>query len=97
MKTSEFRLGQRVRRRSNEGSFVKDRSNSPRLKGRRVGIVIGLPEMISPRHRAVEVQWEGSTRSDKILIHRLEALPLRLQPIALGGQWQPTGSPILGG
>lgn len=95
MKADEFRLGQRVRRRANEGSFVKDRNTNPALKGRRIGIVIGLPELMSPRIFAVRVQWEGSTRSDAVPIHRLEALPLEQQPVALGGQWHPPRSPLL--
>jgi len=97
MRAVEFRLGQRVRRRANEGSFVKDRNTNPALKGRRIGVVIGLPELMSPRILAVRVQWEGSTRFDEVAIHRLEALPLKEQPIALGGQWHPPKSPLLAG
>ena len=91
MKASDFKLGMRVRRRSGEGAFVKDRLG----KSRRVGIVIGLPEPVSNKHRGVTVQIEGSLRQEKILIHRLEALPLKEQPIALGGQWKPDASTFL--
>lgn len=87
MKTEDFKLGMRVRRRSDEGSFVKDRAGAA-LRGRRIGIVIGLPEPISPRHKGCAVQWEGSASAPEVIfIHRLEALPLKEQPVALGGQW----------
>lgn len=85
MKAAEFKLGLRVRRRSGDGSFVKDRGAA--LKGRRIAIVIGLPEVISPKQRGVRVQYEGTLLSEIVPIHRLEALPLREQPVALGGQW----------
>ena len=87
MKTSEFKLGMRVRRRSGEGSFVKDRLSNADLKGRRIGIVVGLPEAISPKQRGVTLQYEGTLLSEIVPIHRLEALDLREQPVALGGQW----------
>ena len=85
MKVSEFKLGMRVRRRSGEGAFVKDRLGT----SRRIGIVVGLPEPVSNKHRGVAVMLEGTARQEVILIHRLEALPLKDQPIALGGQWKP--------
>jgi hypothetical protein len=88
VKAADIQLGMRVKRRSHEGSFVKDRTSNPDLKGRRVGIVIGLPEELSTRHRAVRIQFEGSTRSELILLHRLEALPAAEQPVALGGKWK---------
>jgi hypothetical protein len=91
MKAADFRLGMRVRRRSGESSFVRDRGQGQggvALKGRRIGIVVGLPEAISPRQRGVTIQYEGALRSEVIPIHRLEALPLKEQPIALGGTWQ---------
>ena len=87
MKTSDFKLGMRVRRRSGEGSFVKDRLANADLKGRRIGIVVGLPEAISPKQRGVTLQYEGTLLSEIVPIHRLEALALREQPVALGGQW----------
>lgn len=89
MKASDFQLGMRVRRRTDESSFVRDRRDHPKLKGRRPGIVIGTPERMGERHLAVRIQWEGSTRQDLVLIHRLEKLPLKEQPVALGGQWLP--------
>lgn len=90
MRTLEFQLGMRVRRRSGEGSFVKDRLSNTALKGRRIGIVVGLPEPISTKHRGVSVQWEGSASPPEIVfIHRLEPLPSKEQPVALGGQWAP--------
>ena len=88
MKTADFQLGMRVRRRTDESSFVRDRRDHPKLKGRRAGIVVGMPERMGERHVAVAIQWEGSTRVDHVLIHRLEALPKREQPVALGGTWQ---------
>lgn len=89
MKVAEFSLGMRVRRRANEGCFVKDRNSNPGLKGRRVGVVVSLPETITPRHKAVMVQWENSfCPPDRIFIHRLEALPKAQQPVALGGKWE---------
>lgn len=87
MKAADFRLGMRVRRRSGDGSFVKDRLTNPSLKGRRIGIVVGLPHPITPKQQGVTVQYEGTLLSETVPIHRLEALPLRDQPVALGGQW----------
>jgi hypothetical protein len=87
MKSADFKLGMRVRRRSGEGSFVKDRLAGTSLKGRRIAIVIGLPEVITPKQRGVRVQYEGTLLAEIVPIHRLEALPLREQPLALGGQW----------
>jgi hypothetical protein len=87
MKASEFQLGMRVKRRTDASSFVRDRPSSPDYKGRRIGIVVGLPLTIDQRHRAVTIQWEGTSRSESVLIHRLVALPLVEQPIALGGEW----------
>jgi len=84
MKVSEFKLGMRVRRRSGEGAFVKDRLG----KSRRIGIVVGLPEAVSSKHKAARLQLEGTLREESVLIHRLEALPQKEQPVALGGQWQ---------
>jgi hypothetical protein len=89
VKVTEFTLGMRVKRRSNEGCFVKDRNCNPGLKGRKIGIVVSLPETITPRHKAVLVQWEGSySAPDRVFIHRLEALPKPQQPISLGGKWE---------
>lgn len=89
MKASEFQLGQRVRRRSDETSFVRDRRGNNALRGRRVGIVVGLPERISDRHVAASIQWEGGARIEVVPIHRLMPLPIEQQPTALGGQWTP--------
>lgn len=85
MRAEDFKLGMRVRRRSGEGSFVRDGIS----KTRRVGIVVGLPEPVNAKHRGVRVQPEGSSIVETVLIHRLEALPLKDQPVALGGQWKP--------
>jgi hypothetical protein len=87
MKSEDFKLGMRVRRRSGEGAFVKDRLSTPGLRGRRIGIVIGLPEPISPKQRGVAIQYEGTLLAEVVPIHRLEPLPLSEQPVALGGQW----------
>jgi hypothetical protein len=88
MKTAEFQLGMRVRRRSGEGSFVKDRLGD-RARVRRNGIVVGLPQPISSKHRGVVVQWEGSASApETVFIHRLEPLPPKEQPVALGGKWE---------
>ena len=95
MKTADIKLGMRVKRRSDESSFVRDRN--PNLKGRRVGIIIGLPERLTDRHIAVAVQWAGSTRVDNVMIHRLAPLPKDQQPVALGGNWVPIqGGPFAG-
>ena len=85
MRAEDFKLGMRVRRRSGEGSFVRDGIS----KARRVGIVVGLPEPVNARHRGVRIQPEGSSIIETVLIHRLEPLPLKDQPVALGGQWTP--------
>lgn len=91
MRAEDFKLGMRVRRRSGEGSFVRDGIN----KARRTGIVVGLPEPVNARHRGVRVQLEGSTFTETVLIHRLEPLPLAEQPVALGGKWTPDGSTLV--
>jgi hypothetical protein len=96
MKTSDFKLGMRVRRRSGDGSFVKDRLRGADLKGRRIGIVISLPERVTPKQWGITVQYEGTTLSEVIPIHRLEALPLREQPIPLGGAWTPNEKTFIG-
>jgi len=97
MKATDFKLGMRVRRRSGEGSFVKDRLGTRGLKGRRIGIVVSLPEQITPKQWGVTVQYEGTLLSETAPIHRLEALPLREQPVALGGEWTPTKGTFLRG
>ena len=98
MKTTDFKLGMRVRRRSGEGSFVKDRLGNSNLRGRRIGIIVGLPEAISPKHRGVTVMWLGSACPPEVVfIHRLEALPLKEQPVALGGKWTPDDQTFLRG
>ena len=89
MKTADFQLGQRVRRRSGDSSFVRDRTDNPALKGRRIGVVIGLPQPISDRQRGVPIRFEGSIVTETVPIHRLEPLPLEQQPIELGGNWKP--------
>ncbi len=98
MKIADFKLGMRVKRRDDDTSFVRDRRDNPLLKGRRVGIVIGMPERIGERHIAAKIQFEGSTRVESLLIHRLVPLPPSQQPVALGGSWQPKakGGPLLG-
>lgn len=85
MRVDEFKLGMRVRRRSGEGSFVRDGIS----KTRRIGIVVGLPEPVNAKHRGVRIQPEGSSIVETVLIHRLEPLPLEEQPVALGGKWVP--------
>lgn len=87
MKMEDFQLGLRVKRRTDASSFVRDRPQNPDYKGRRNGIVVGLPEAIHTRHRAAAVQWEGTSRTERVLIHRLVPLPLKEQPVALGGKW----------
>ena len=95
MRVEEFALGLRVKRRCGESSFVRDRPGNPDYIGRRTGIVIGLPEAVSARHRAATIQWEGTSRSELVLVHRLEALPLDQQPRDLGGCWKPDDSTFL--
>lgn len=94
MKRHEFQLGMRVRRCASSRSFVQDRGRD--FQARRVGIVVGLPEMVTPSHYAATIQWEGSSLRDSVQIHRLEALPLQEQPIALGGEWVPTKHTFVG-
>lgn len=94
MKRDEFQLGMRVRRCASSRSFVQDRGRD--FQPRRVGIVVGLPEMITASHYAATIQWEGSSLRDSVQIHRLEPLPLKEQPVALGGEWTPTKSTFVG-
>lgn len=85
MRAVDFQLGMRVRRRSGDSSFVRDRVGNPALKGRRIGVVISLPEAISNRQCGVTIQFEGSVLTETVPIHRLEPLPPEQQPVALGG------------
>lgn len=89
MRVDEFQLGQRVQRRTDETSFVRDRHSKVPLRGRRNGVVVGLPERLSERHVAAAVQWEGGARIERVPIHRLVALPIESQPQSLGGSWTP--------
>jgi hypothetical protein len=89
MRIADIRLGMRVRRHGGSSALVQDRPGAPGLKGRRVGIIISLPDRLGTTGTfTVDVQWEASTLSEKVHCHRLEALPTKQQPVALGGQWQ---------
>jgi hypothetical protein len=88
MRVADIRLGLRVRRHGGASSLVQDRLGTPGLKGRRVGIVVSLPERLGATGTfTCDVQWQGSTLRESIHVHRLEALPTAEQPVALGGNW----------
>ena len=80
MKADDIQLGMRVRRRGGESSFLRDRPGNPALQGRRVCVVIGLPEPTNTKQRGVKVQVENSSFTELVPIHRLEPLPLAEQP-----------------
>jgi hypothetical protein len=80
MKADDIQLGMRVRRRGGETSFLRDRPGNPALQGRRTCVVIGLPEPTTAKQRGVRVQYENSTFTELVPIHRLEPLPLTEQP-----------------
>ena len=90
MRVADVQLGLRVRRHGGSSSLVQDRPGAPGLKGRRTGIVITLPDRQGTTGTfTVRVQWEGTTLTEEVHVHRLEALPTHKQPVALGGQWTP--------
>ena len=84
MKAADVQLGLLVRRRDNEGSFCQPGRGAGGK--RRIGTVISGVERYGPKQSGVKVQWLGSTLTEVVMLHRLQALPKREQPIALGGQ-----------
>jgi hypothetical protein len=92
MRIADIQLGLRVQRHGGASALVQDRPGAPGLKGRRVGIVTSLPDRQGNSGTyTVTVQWEASSLSEEVHVHRLAALPTAQQPVALGGQW--TGGP----
>lgn len=80
MRSSDFKLGMRVRKRGNGSSFVPDRN--PSFRPRRIGVVVGMPQTEAPQRHTVAVRWDGSDWVDHVPIHRLEQAPQ--EPAAAG-------------
>ena len=69
MKSSEIKIGLRVRVSSNNLT----------------ALVVGKPEYYTPRAKLVRIKYENSTRYEYMINHQLTALPAEEQYPALGG------------
>ena len=77
MKTSDIKLGLRVRVSSNGMT----------------ALVVGTPEYYTPRAKLVRIKYENSTRYEYMINHQLDPLPDDEQYPALGGTYsKPEGS-----
>ena len=77
MKSSDIKLGQRVRVATNDMT----------------ALVVGRPEYYTPRAKLVRIKYENSTRYEYMINHNLTALPVEDQYPALGGSYvKPEGS-----
>ena len=71
MKSSDIKLGQRVRVATNDMT----------------ALVVGRPEYYTPRAKLVRIKYENSTRYEYMINHNLTALPVEDQYPALGGSY----------
>ena len=77
MKSSDIKLGQRVRVATNDMT----------------ALIVGRPEYYTPRAKLVRIKYENSTRYEYMINHNLTALPAEEQYPALGGSYvKPEGS-----
>lgn len=77
MKSSDIKLGQRVRVATNDMT----------------ALIVGRPEYYTPRAKLVRIKYENSTRYEYMINHNLTALPVEDQYPALGGSYvKPEGS-----
>lgn len=77
MKSSDIKLGQRVRVATNDMT----------------ALIVGRPEYYTPRAKLVRIKYENSTRYEYMINHNLTALPVEEQYPALGGSYvKPEGS-----
>ena len=84
MKAADVKLGLLVRRQDNESSFCQP-GRGVAGKRRRIGVVVSGVERYGPKHSGVKIQWLGSTITEVVMLHRLQVLPKKEQPKALGG------------
>ena len=71
MKTTDIKLGLRVRVKSNGMT----------------ALVVGAPEYYTPRAKLVRIKYENSTRYEYMINHQLTALPTNEQYPANGGEY----------
>ena len=71
MKTTDIKLGLRVRVKSNGMT----------------ALVVGTPEYYTPRAKLVRIKYENSTRYEYMINHQLTALPTNEQYPANGGEY----------
>ena len=77
MKTTDIKLGLRVRVLTNEMT----------------ALIVGRPEYYTPRAKLVRIKYENSTRYEYMINHQLEALPIEEQYPANGGTYvKPEGA-----
>lgn len=77
MKTSDIKIGLRVRVLSND----------------RTALVVGRPEYYTPRSKLVRIKYENSTRYEYTTNHLIESLSQEEQYPALGGSYvKPEGN-----
>lgn len=71
MKTSDIKLGLRVRVKTNDMT----------------ALIVGTPEYYTSRAKLVRIKYENSTRYEYMINHQLDALPLNDQYPANGGTY----------
>ena len=71
MKASDIKLGLRVKVNTNDMT----------------ALVVGEPEYYTPRAKLVRIKYENSTRYEYMINHLLEALPVKEQYPANGGNY----------
>ena len=71
MKATDIQIGLRVRVKQNNMT----------------ALVVGQPEYYTPRAKLVRIKYENSTRYEYMINNQLEALPLKEQYPALGGEY----------
>ena len=77
MLAKDIKIGQRVIVKPNEMT----------------ALIVGRPEYYTPRAKLVRIKYENSTRYEYMINANLEALPIKEQYPALGGEYvRPEGS-----
>jgi hypothetical protein len=71
MKTSDIKLGLRVRVKTNDMT----------------ALIVGTPEYYTAKAKLVRIKYENSTRYEYMINHQLDALPLNDQYPANGGTY----------
>ena len=71
MLAQDIQLGQRIRVKSNQLT----------------ALVVGKPEYYTPRSKLIRIKYENSTRYEYVINQQIDALPLKEQYVALGGDY----------